>query len=166
MYTKVYSITSDPSRRDELLSHYDSVITPAIRESAHHVGHQMVELEPGRFILASNYTSADAAQVATGKDLYYERCAACHGADVASGGVLPDLRRASADTHAAWDAMGANVIAAIAAAVASTILCLELLITRSPRGSSCGSRPRSTDGSTGRSGTRASVRVQSRNTVQ
>jgi PQQ-dependent dehydrogenase (methanol/ethanol family) len=48
---------------------------------------------------------ADAAQLARGKDLYYERCAVCHGMDVASGGVLPDLRRAGPETHATWDAI-------------------------------------------------------------
>ena len=64
MYTKVYRITSDPSKRDELLSHYDSVITPAIKGSDHHVGHQMIEVEPGTFILASNYKSAEAAAAA------------------------------------------------------------------------------------------------------
>jgi PQQ-dependent dehydrogenase (methanol/ethanol family) len=47
--------------------------------------------------------TADAEQIAHGKDLYYQRCMVCHGADVASGGVLPDLRRISAETHAAWD---------------------------------------------------------------
>ena len=49
--------------------------------------------------------AADAAQLATGKNLYYQRCMPCHGVDAASGGVLPDLRYASADTHAAWDAI-------------------------------------------------------------
>jgi mono/diheme cytochrome c family protein len=49
--------------------------------------------------------TADAAQLALGKDLYYERCAVCHGLDAASGGVLPDLRRAGPETHAAWDAI-------------------------------------------------------------
>jgi glucose dehydrogenase/cytochrome c5 len=48
---------------------------------------------------------AEAQQLALGKDLYYERCAVCHGLDAASGGVLPDLRRASPETHAAWDAI-------------------------------------------------------------
>ena len=50
-------------------------------------------------------SDADAAMLAMGKDLYYERCVACHGVDVASGGVVPDLRHASAETHAIWDAI-------------------------------------------------------------
>ncbi len=50
-------------------------------------------------------SDADETQLATGKDLYYERCMSCHGIDVASGGVLPDLRHASAETHATWDAI-------------------------------------------------------------
>ena len=50
-------------------------------------------------------SDANETQLAAGKDLYYERCTPCHGVDVASGGVLPDLRHASAGTHAAWDAI-------------------------------------------------------------
>ncbi len=48
-------------------------------------------------------SDADAAMIAVGKDKYYERCVVCHGADVASGGVVPDLRYSSHDTFAAWD---------------------------------------------------------------
>ena len=47
--------------------------------------------------------AAEAVQVASGKDLYYERCVMCHGINVVSGGVLPDLRYASDLTHATWD---------------------------------------------------------------
>jgi quinohemoprotein ethanol dehydrogenase len=47
----------------------------------------------------------DASAAAMGKDLYYERCVMCHGIDVASGGLTPDLRRSSAETHATWDAI-------------------------------------------------------------
>ena len=50
-------------------------------------------------------SSADAGQLALGKDKYYERCVVCHGMDVASGGVLPDLRYASEETHQTWDAI-------------------------------------------------------------
>ncbi len=64
MYTKVYRITSNPDARDALLQHYDSVITPAIKQSPHHVGHEMVELAPGEFILSSHYKSAEAAKAA------------------------------------------------------------------------------------------------------
>jgi len=49
--------------------------------------------------------TTDAAVLAIGKDLYYERCAACHGADVMSSGLVPDLRSISAESHAAWDAI-------------------------------------------------------------
>ncbi len=48
-------------------------------------------------------SDADAATIKLGKDKYYERCVVCHGTDVASGGVVPDLRHASHDTFAAWD---------------------------------------------------------------
>jgi mono/diheme cytochrome c family protein len=50
-------------------------------------------------------STADDAILALGKDKYYERCVRCHGMDVASGGVLPDLRYASHDTFMAWDAI-------------------------------------------------------------
>ena len=46
---------------------------------------------------------ADETVIALGKDKYYERCVNCHGTDVASGGVIPDLRHASHETFAAWD---------------------------------------------------------------
>ena len=48
-------------------------------------------------------SDASAAQVAAGKDIYYERCMMCHGESVASGGVLPDLRRLTPEKHAIWD---------------------------------------------------------------
>jgi len=50
-------------------------------------------------------SKASPEQLAHGKDLFYERCVPCHGIDVAGGGVLPDLRFASAETHATWDAI-------------------------------------------------------------
>lgn len=40
--------------------------------------------------------------VARGRLLFTENCAACHGGGAVSGGVLPDLRYASADVHARW----------------------------------------------------------------
>ena len=49
--------------------------------------------------------TADDATLALGKDRYYKRCVNCHGMDVASGGVVPDLRYASHDTFATWDAI-------------------------------------------------------------
>ena len=50
-------------------------------------------------------SESNAEQLAHGKDLFYERCIPCHGIDVAGGGVLPDLRFASAETHSTWDAI-------------------------------------------------------------
>ena len=35
--------------------------------------------------------------------MYARRCWSCHGDDVASGGILPDLRHATAETHTIWD---------------------------------------------------------------
>jgi quinohemoprotein ethanol dehydrogenase len=43
--------------------------------------------------------------LAAGKDIFCERCFACHGPGAVSGGVLPDLRRASLETHEMWDAI-------------------------------------------------------------
>ena len=48
---------------------------------------------------------ADESLLAVGKDIYYERCSMCHGLDVASGGLVPDLRYASHDTFESWDAI-------------------------------------------------------------
>jgi len=55
MYAKVYWITCDPASVDNLLSHYDSVVTPGIKESEHHVGHHMVEAGSSKWLLVSNY---------------------------------------------------------------------------------------------------------------
>ncbi len=41
--------------------------------------------------------------VAAGKNIYYERCWHCHGDGAASGGITPDLRYSTAETHTAWD---------------------------------------------------------------
>jgi quinohemoprotein ethanol dehydrogenase len=50
-------------------------------------------------------SDANNAQLALGKDLYHERCGVCHGTGAVSGGVLPELRRASAEVHTTWDAI-------------------------------------------------------------
>jgi hypothetical protein len=64
MYSKVYTITCDEGQGSALMSHYDAVVAPAIRESEHHVGHQMVEVGDEEWILVSDYRSADAADEA------------------------------------------------------------------------------------------------------
>ncbi len=64
MYSKVYWITSGAGQNEGLLSHYDSVVTPAVRESAFHVSHQMIEVQSDRWLLVSNYTSAEAVEAA------------------------------------------------------------------------------------------------------
>ena len=64
MYSKVYWITSGLGQSDALMNHYDTVVTPVIRESAYHVGHQMIEVQAGKFLLVSNYASSDAAEAA------------------------------------------------------------------------------------------------------
>ncbi|MBT8100114.1 MAG: PQQ-dependent dehydrogenase, methanol/ethanol family [Gammaproteobacteria bacterium] len=50
-------------------------------------------------------SDATEPELAVGQDIYYERCAMCHGLDVASGGVLPDLRYLTREKHAIWDAI-------------------------------------------------------------
>mgnify|MGYP003596556418 CR=1 FL=1 len=44
-------------------------------------------------------------QVARGKSLFAARCMPCHGDGAVGGGVVPDLRYASAATHAGFDAI-------------------------------------------------------------
>ena len=48
---------------------------------------------------------ADAATVAAGKTLYAQFCMACHGDGAVGGGVVPDLRYMSAQTHAEFEAI-------------------------------------------------------------
>ena len=55
--------------------------------------------------LAPPPLSATPEQVARGKTLYAARCFACHGDGAVGGGVVPDLRYASAATHAEFDAI-------------------------------------------------------------
>lgn len=64
MYSKVYWVGCDPTQADNLMEHYDSVMTPAIKSSKHHLGHHMVEAGRGKWLLVSNYhdkAGADAA---------------------------------------------------------------------------------------------------------
>ena len=42
-------------------------------------------------------------EIALGRDHYLARCFMCHGDAAMSGGVLPDLRKLSEASHAAWD---------------------------------------------------------------
>jgi PQQ-dependent dehydrogenase (methanol/ethanol family) len=57
---------------------------------------------PAAAIPAPPPLSADADTIARGKAEYDHYCARCHGDHAVSGGVLPDLRHSSAQTHAAW----------------------------------------------------------------
>ncbi|MDE0886045.1 MAG: PQQ-dependent dehydrogenase, methanol/ethanol family [Myxococcota bacterium] len=43
------------------------------------------------------------AQIAYGEGLFHEYCAECHGLATRSGGVIPDLRQMSTETHARFD---------------------------------------------------------------
>lgn len=47
--------------------------------------------------------AATAADIARGSTLYTDNCWACHGADAISGGIVPDLRRTTAATHAMFE---------------------------------------------------------------
>ena len=64
MYSKVYTITCDPGRGEAMMGHYDAVVTPRIKDSPHHVGHQMIEVGDDRWILVSNYKIGEAAEAA------------------------------------------------------------------------------------------------------
>ena len=65
MYSKVYSITCGAGQKGPLMSHYDEVVAPAITASEHHVGQQMIDVGEDKWILISNYRSADAAKAAS-----------------------------------------------------------------------------------------------------
>ncbi|MEO0366690.1 MAG: PQQ-dependent dehydrogenase, methanol/ethanol family [Pseudomonadota bacterium] len=54
--------------------------------------------------------TASADVLAHGKQLYYRRCVMCHGIDVVSGGITPDLRHSSAEIHDIWDSIVLNGI--------------------------------------------------------
>jgi PQQ-dependent dehydrogenase (methanol/ethanol family) len=45
---------------------------------------------------------ANRRELRTGGLLYHEWCAVCHGLKVVAGGVIPDLRKATAETHASF----------------------------------------------------------------
>lgn len=64
MYSKVYWITCLKEQSDELIKHYDAVVTPAIQSSEKHIGQQLIEISSNRWILVSQYVSCDAAKVA------------------------------------------------------------------------------------------------------
>jgi len=55
--------------------------------------------------LAPPPLTATPEQVALGKSLFAARCMPCHGDGAVGGGVVPDLRYASAQTHAEFDAI-------------------------------------------------------------
>ncbi|MDH3693912.1 MAG: hypothetical protein OER96_05010 [Gammaproteobacteria bacterium] len=65
MYAKVYLLACASDKVDALMAHYDSVITPAIRASVYHVGHQMIQMDDDKWVLVSNYKSKEAAEAAT-----------------------------------------------------------------------------------------------------
>jgi hypothetical protein len=64
MYSKVYWITCGPGDGTGLMDHYDTVVTQAIQDSQYHVGQQMIQIQPEKWILISNYRSAEAAEAA------------------------------------------------------------------------------------------------------
>ncbi|MBS7458885.1 PQQ-dependent dehydrogenase, methanol/ethanol family [Coralloluteibacterium stylophorae] len=46
--------------------------------------------------------TADTATVNAGRGLYNDNCSQCHGINAVSGGIVPDLRRLSAENHVAF----------------------------------------------------------------
>ena len=48
-------------------------------------------------------TAAPPERIAAGQALYAQHCFRCHGMGTKSGGLLPDLRFSSPDTHAHWN---------------------------------------------------------------
>lgn len=64
MYSKVYWIGCDPDQAANMLEHYDSILTPAIKSSEYHAGHHMIEAGSGKWLLVSNYHDQAAAEAA------------------------------------------------------------------------------------------------------
>jgi quinohemoprotein ethanol dehydrogenase len=56
---------------------------------------------PGVVQVAPDGASPETVQ--RGWDLYAEHCFRCHGINTKSGGLLPDLRFSSRETHARWN---------------------------------------------------------------
>ena len=66
MYSKVYWIDCEPDQAENLMAHYDSVVTPAFKAIEHHAGHQMIEVADAKWLLISNYHSKTVADSAGG----------------------------------------------------------------------------------------------------
>ena len=47
--------------------------------------------------------AATEADVSAGQTLYADNCIGCHGFDVVTGGITPDLRRTTNDVHAVFE---------------------------------------------------------------
>jgi quinohemoprotein ethanol dehydrogenase len=62
---------------------------------------RVVRRPPGVVSVAP--TAAPPERIARGQTLYSEHCFRCHGIGTQSGGLLPDLRFSSRDTHARWN---------------------------------------------------------------
>ena len=57
-------------------------------------------------IAAPTFTlEATAEDVEAGAELYMNNCIACHGGEAVSGGIVPDLRRATSEVHAQFAAI-------------------------------------------------------------
>jgi quinohemoprotein ethanol dehydrogenase len=61
-----------------------------------------VEKRPAGVVQVES-TSASPERIAEGQALYSQHCFRCHGMGTKSGGVLPDLRFSSRETHARWN---------------------------------------------------------------
>ncbi|MEM7171176.1 MAG: hypothetical protein AAF530_13465 [Pseudomonadota bacterium] len=61
MYSKVYSVSCPSDKAEALMAYYDSETAKTVRESDHHVSHQMIEVEAGSYLLVSNYKDQQAA---------------------------------------------------------------------------------------------------------
>ena len=64
MYSKVFWMTCQADQTENVMTHYDSVVTPAIRASEKHVGQQLISITENRWLLVSHFVSSDAAVIA------------------------------------------------------------------------------------------------------
>ncbi len=60
---------------------------------------------PRRVIAPPPPSNASAAEIARGEAAYNKTCRICHGGDLVSSGMIPDLRFMSAATHAEFDSI-------------------------------------------------------------
>jgi len=68
-------------------------------------GSETLPKTPRRMVPAPPPSNASAAEIARGEAAYNKTCRLCHGGNLISSGMIPDLRFMSATTHAEFDSI-------------------------------------------------------------